>query len=35
MLAPVAAHAYMNEASNSWVLPGVSGVPIDPYGWCP
>ena len=27
--------AYMNEASNSWVLLGVSGVPIDPYGQCP
>jgi len=27
--------AYMNEASNSWVLLGVSDVPIDPYGQCP
>ncbi len=27
--------AYMNEASNSWVLLGASDVPIDPYGQCP
>jgi hypothetical protein len=28
--------AYMNEASNSWVLIGVlKNVPIDPYGQCP
>jgi hypothetical protein len=28
--------AYMNEASNSWVLIGVwINVPIDPYGQCP
>ncbi len=27
--------AYMNEASNSWVLLGSSGAPIDPYGQCP
>jgi hypothetical protein len=27
--------AYMNEASNSWMLLGVSDVPIDPYGYCP
>jgi len=27
--------AFMNEASNSWVLLGVSDVPIDPYGQCP
>lgn len=27
--------AYMNEASNSWVLMGVSSRPIDPYGTCP
>jgi len=27
--------AYMNEVSNSWVLVGVSDVPIDPYGQCP
>ena len=27
--------AYMNEASNSWVLTGVaSDAPIDPYGAC-
>src|SRR5581483_10786518 len=28
--------AYMNEASNSWVLLGIwPNVPIDPYGKCP
>jgi hypothetical protein len=27
--------AYMNEASNSWVLSGASDAPIDPYGPCP
>ena len=26
--------AYMNEASNSWVLLGLSDAPIDPYGYC-
>ena len=26
--------AYMNEASNSWVLSGASSQPIDPYGAC-
>ena len=26
--------AYMNEASNSWVVLGLSGAPIDPYGFC-
>ena len=26
--------AYMNEASNSWVLMGVSDAPWDPYGFC-
>jgi hypothetical protein len=26
--------AYMNEASNSWVLTGKSDAPIDPYGYC-
>jgi hypothetical protein len=26
--------AYMNEASNSWVLTGVSKAPVDPYGTC-
>ena len=28
------AAAYMNEASNSWVLTGQSNAPIDPYGHC-
>jgi len=28
------AAAYMNEASNSWVLTGSSDSPIDPYGYC-
>jgi hypothetical protein len=28
------AAAYMNEASNSWVLTGRSDAPIDPYGYC-
>ncbi|HUO47765.1 MAG TPA: hypothetical protein VMU09_02930, partial [Acidimicrobiales bacterium] len=26
--------AYMNEASNSWVLMGVSDAPWDPEGYC-
>lgn len=26
--------AYLNEASNSWVLTGHSSRPIDPYGYC-
>jgi hypothetical protein len=26
--------AYMNEASNSWVLTGQRSTPIDPYGHC-
>jgi hypothetical protein len=26
--------AYMNEASNSWVLTKQSTRPIDPYGSC-
>jgi hypothetical protein len=26
--------AYMNEASNSWVLEGMRQAPIDPYGYC-
>jgi hypothetical protein len=26
--------AYMNEASNSWVLMGASSAPLDPYGTC-
>ena len=26
--------AYMNEASNSWVVSGESDAPIDPYGYC-
>jgi len=26
--------AYMNEASNSWVLDGLRSAPIDPYGYC-
>jgi hypothetical protein len=28
------AAAYMNEASNSWVLEGLRHAPIDPYGYC-
>jgi hypothetical protein len=26
--------AYMNEASNSWVVLGESHAPLDPYGYC-
>lgn len=26
--------AYMNEASNSWVISGQSMAPWDPYGYC-
>jgi hypothetical protein len=26
--------AYMNEASNSWSMQGLSSAPIDPYGYC-
>lgn len=28
------AAAYMNEASNSWVIIGESNAAIDPYGYC-
>jgi len=31
-IADPCAHAYMNEASNSWVLTGQSSAPIAPYG---
>ncbi len=34
-IADPCAAAYMNEASNSWVLTGASDAPIDPYGACP
>lgn len=27
--------AYMNEASNSYVIKGVADTPIDPFGPCP
>ena len=27
--------AYMNEASNSYVITGVADTPIDPFGACP
>lgn len=33
-IADPCAAAYMNEASNSWVLTGASSAPIDPYGAC-
>jgi hypothetical protein len=33
-IADPCAAAYMNEASNSWVLIGESTAPIDPYGKC-
>jgi hypothetical protein len=33
-IAEPCAAAYMNEASNSWVLLGKSDAPIDPYGSC-
>jgi hypothetical protein len=33
-IADPCAAAYMNEASNSWVLTGASDSPIDPYGAC-
>ena len=33
-IAEPCAAAYMNEASNSWVLVGKSDAPIDPYGSC-
>jgi hypothetical protein len=32
LIADPCAAAYMNEASNSWVLMGLSDAPIDPYG---
>jgi hypothetical protein len=35
VIADPCAAAYMNEASNSWVLTGASDDPIDPYGACP
>ena len=34
LIAEPCAAAYMNEASNSWVLLGVTNAPIDPYGFC-
>jgi hypothetical protein len=34
-IADACPQAYMNEASNSWVLTGRSNAPIDPYGRCP
>ncbi|MGH9054635.1 MAG: hypothetical protein ACRDYY_02005, partial [Acidimicrobiales bacterium] len=33
-IADPCAAAYMNEASNSWVLQGLRSGPIDPYGYC-
>ena len=27
--------AYMNEASNSYVVAGVADAPIEPFGPCP
>ena len=33
-IADACPQAYMNEASNSWVLMGRSDAPIDPYGAC-
>lgn len=33
-IADPCAVAYMNEASNSWVMTGASDAPIDPYGAC-
>jgi hypothetical protein len=33
-IADACAVAYMNEASNSWVMTGASDAPIDPYGAC-
>jgi hypothetical protein len=27
-------NAYMNEASNSWLMMGASDAPLDPYGAC-
>jgi hypothetical protein len=33
-IADACAAAYMNEASNSWVMTGASDAPIDPYGAC-
>jgi hypothetical protein len=35
VIADACPQAYMNEASNSWVLIGRSDSPIDPYGRCP
>ncbi len=34
LIADPCAAAYMNEASNSWVISGLSTAPIDPYGQC-
>jgi hypothetical protein len=34
VIADACAVAYMNEASNSWVMTGASDAPIDPYGAC-
>lgn len=34
-IADACPEAYMNEASNSYVITGASDAPIDPYGPCP
>lgn len=34
VIADPCAAAYMNEASNSWVISGLAMAPIDPYGQC-
>ena len=34
MIADPCPAAYMNEASNSWLLTGQADVPLDPYGDC-
>jgi hypothetical protein len=34
IIADPCAAAYMNEASNSWVISGLARAPIDPYGQC-
>ncbi len=34
-IADACPQAYMNEASNSYVITGTSDAAIDPYGSCP
>lgn len=34
VIAVPCAAAYMNEAHNSWIIAGLAGGSVDPYGYC-